>query len=39
MQPRTELWNPFQQDDAKAKNLARDSMNLDVYMKEHVYLE
>lgn len=33
MQSRTGLWNPFQQEAAKAKNLARASLGLDVYMK------
>lgn len=33
MQSRTGLWNPFQQEAAKAKNLARASEDLDVYMK------
>lgn len=33
MQSRTGLWNPFQQGAAKAKNSARASEDLDVYMK------
>lgn len=33
MQFRTAPWNPFQQDVAKAKHLARASMGVDVYMK------
>lgn len=33
MQSRTGLWTPFQQEAAKAKNLARASVDLGVYMK------